>query len=88
MRKRCASALVAVGVVLSVGVVRSESPGGKFTRRPPVPGRALAARIDSGTEIIGIVHWGLNTYTEFGGDRPFENARLLGFCVRSINYRT
>ena len=77
MRKKCASAFVAVGVVLSVGVVRSESSGGKFTRRPPVPGRALAARIDSGTEIIGIVHWGLNTYTDREWGYGDEDPQLL-----------
>ena len=35
MRKRCASAFVAVGVVLSVGIARSDSSDVEFTRRPP-----------------------------------------------------
>jgi len=30
----------------------------------PVPGRALMQRLNEGVDIIGIVHWGLNTYTD------------------------
>ena len=30
----------------------------------PIPRPALAARLAEGPEIIGIVHWGLNTFTD------------------------
>ena len=41
----------------------------------PKPGPALAARIAAGDcEVYGIVHWGLNTYTDrewgFGDENP------------------
>ena len=39
-----------------------------------IPRPALAARLAEGPEIIGIVHWGLNTYTDkewgFGDEDP------------------
>ena len=40
----------------------------------PAPGPALKARLDSDVDLIGIVHWGLNTYTDrewgFGDESP------------------
>jgi len=40
----------------------------------PAPGAALAARLSEGPDVIGIVHWGLNTYTDrewgYGGESP------------------
>ena len=40
----------------------------------PVPGDALARRLAEGPEVIGIVHWGLNTYTDrewgYGNENP------------------
>ena len=40
----------------------------------PVPGAALKTRLEEGPEVIGIVHFGLNTYTDrewgFGNENP------------------
>ena len=40
----------------------------------PAPSPALKARLKKGLEVIGIVHWGLNTYTDrewgFGNENP------------------
>ena len=40
----------------------------------PAPRAALKARLDSDVDLIGIVHWGLNTYTDrewgFGDENP------------------
>lgn len=40
----------------------------------PAPSPALKARLQDGPEVIGIVHWGLNTYTDrewgFGNEDP------------------
>ena len=40
----------------------------------PAPSPALRARLENGPEVIGIVHWGLNTYTDrewgFGNENP------------------
>jgi alpha-L-fucosidase len=40
----------------------------------PVPSPALKERLENGPEVIGIVHWGLNTYTDrewgFGNENP------------------
>ena len=57
----------------------------------PVPRPALAARLADGPEIIGIVHWGLNTYTDrewgFGDEDPamlnpkrFDAGQIVGAC--------
>ena len=59
---------------------------------PPKPGPALAARIKAGDcEVYGIVHWGLNTYTDrewgFGDEDPkmlaparFDADQIVGAC--------
>ena len=57
----------------------------------PVPSPTLAARLADGSEIIGIVHWGLNTYTDrewgFGDEDPamlnpakFDADQIVGAC--------
>ena len=57
----------------------------------PVPRPALAARLAEGPEIYGIVHWGLNTYTDrewgFGDEDPemlnpdkFDANQIVGAC--------
>ena len=57
----------------------------------PAPSPALAARLAEGPEIYGIVHWGLNTYTDrewgFGDEDPallnpdkFDADQIVGAC--------
>ena len=57
----------------------------------PAPGRALLDRLENGPEIIGIVHWGLNTYTDrewgFGDEDPallapdaFDAGQIVSAC--------
>ena len=62
MRTASVAILAAAMAVSSVGLAR------------PLPRPALAARLADGPEIIGIVHWGLNTYTDkewgFGDEDP------------------
>ena len=79
MRTICGIILAAAMAVNGVGLAR------------PVPRPALAARLAEGPEIIGIVHWGLNTYTDrewgFGDEDPallnpskFDADHIVGAC--------
>ena len=58
----------------------------------PVPGPALQARLDAEEDIIGIVHWGLNTFTDkewgYGDENPallnpakFDADQICGACA-------
>ena len=57
----------------------------------PVPGEALRARLAEGVDVIGIVHWGLNTYTDrewgYGDEDPqmldpsaFDAGQIVNAC--------
>ena len=57
----------------------------------PAPSKALAARLAEGVDLIGIVHWGLNTYTDrewgYGNEDPallnpakFDADQIVGAC--------
>ncbi len=57
----------------------------------PIPRKALLDRINDGIEVYGIVHWGLNTYTDlewgFGDEDPkmlnpdaFDADQIIGAC--------
>ena len=60
---------IKVGMVIVAAALALEA----FAARPH-PRPALAQRLAEGPEIIGIVHWGLNTYTDcewgFGDEDP------------------
>ncbi len=55
-------------------VVAVAALGACAQERRPAPRKALSERLSKGPEIIGIVHWGLNTYTGrewgFGDEDP------------------
>jgi len=83
-----------VGLVLFLtalgGAVRAESCA--VSERRPVPSPALMQRLHEGVDVIGIVHWGLNTYTDrewgFGDEEPgllnpksFDAEQIVGACA-------
>ena len=62
-----------------------------FASSRPVPRPALLERINAGIEVYGIVHWGLNTYTDrewgYGDENPqdlnpdaFDADQIVGAC--------
>lgn len=74
-----------LALLAAVGIVRAES-------LRPVPRPALQARLAAGVDVIGIVHWGLNTYTDrewgFGDENPallepkaFDADQIVGACA-------
>ena len=84
MRTRCGAILAAAMAVCGAGLANA-APG------RPIPRPALAARLAEGPEIIGIVHWGLNTYTDrewgYGDEDPamlgpskFDADQIVGAC--------
>ena len=69
MFKKVYGMKIRVGTIIIAAAFACEA----FAARP-VPRPALAQRLAEGPEIIGIVHWGLNTYTDrewgFGDEDP------------------
>ena len=79
MRRMRVCAVCALGLSTAVAEAR------------PVPRSALAARLAEGPEVIGIVHWGLNTYTDrewgYGDEDPkrlapdaFDADQIVAAC--------
>lgn len=73
-----------VGIIVALSCCVSA-----FARPSPSP--ALMKRLVEGPEVIGIVHWGLNTYTDrewgFGDEDPamlnpakFDADQIVGAC--------
>ena len=60
-------------IALSAAALAAHAAQERLPRRP-VPSAALKARIDARLDLIGIVHWGLNTFTDrewgFGDEDP------------------
>ena len=49
----------------------------------PAPRPALLDRLNSGVDVIGIIHWGLNTYTDREWGYGDEDPAMLAFAPRS-----
>ena len=62
-------------------VLKSLCPGKSLELKPrsnrPVPRPALLNRLADGVDVIGIVHWGLNTYTDREWGYGDEDPKLL-----------
>ncbi|MBO4709713.1 MAG: alpha/beta fold hydrolase [Kiritimatiellae bacterium] len=82
-----------LGLVVAVALLTAAQPALALSIGPaPKPGPALAARIAAGDcEVYGIVHWGLNTYTDrewgYGDEDPallnpakFDADQIVGAC--------
>ena len=81
--------MVAVAVLMVICLGVEGTALGEMRR--PVPRKCLLERIESGIELYGIVHWGLNTYTDrewgFGDECPsdlnpqrFDADQIVGAC--------
>ena len=78
--------------ILSIAVCTVLATAGNLSAAErPAPRPALAARLAEGVDLIGIVHWGLNTYTDrewgFGDEDPamlnpekFDADQIVGAC--------
>lgn len=82
---------VRLGTILVVTALALDA----VARLEPRP--ALAARLAEGPEIIGIVHWGLNTYTDrewgFGDEDPamlnpkkFDADQIVG-ALQDVSFK-
>ena len=83
--------LAAHGALGGEAVAGAKCKSGAGAAARPVPRPAMAERLANGPEIIGIVHWGLNTYTDrewgYGDEDPallnpakFDADQIVGAC--------
>ena len=97
MKLRCGTILAAALALAVHGALGGEAVDGAKCKSGagaaarPVPRPAMAERLANGPEIIGIVHWGLNTYTDrewgYGDEDPallnpakFDADQIVGAC--------
>ena len=82
MKKKTVGGVMALSLVTCAALSVCARPG---------PRPSAQARLDAEVEIIGIVHWGLNTYTDrewgFGDEKPadlnpdrFDADQIVGAC--------
>ena len=56
---------------------------GALAQDRPVPRPAMAARLAADEDVIGIVHWGLNTYTDREWGYGDEDPALVQMDIKS-----
>ncbi len=87
MKKRSLTAVL-MAAACAVVCVAADSWGAPT---PPRPRSVLVERLDEGIDVYGIVHWGLNTYTDrewgYGDETPallapegFDADQIVGAC--------